>query len=98
MSKKMKYTDVRRIIYNRYHGKCAICGQPVPFKQMTIDHIIPTSKGGDDSFSNMQCACDSCNCMKHYLTNEELMIKVWKVALHNLKNILKIYLKGGASL
>lgn len=95
MSKKMKYTDVRRIIYNRYKGRCNICGDKLSLKEMTLDHIIPISRGGDGSFSNLQCTCDSCNCMKHYLTQEEFMRKLWKVTIYNLKDIIKNYMKGG---
>lgn len=96
MSKNMKYTDVRRIVYNRYHGRCAICGEFVSLEEMTIDLIVPASKGGGKDFANMQCACDSCNCMKHYLTWNEFMRKLWKVTVHNLRNIIKAYMKGGA--
>lgn len=98
MSKNMKHTDVRKAVYNRYNGQCAICGKHITLEEMTIDHIVPTSKGGDGSFSNMQCACDSCNCMKHYLTNEEFFKKVFAVAVRNLRNIFKAYVKGGVSL
>lgn len=96
MSKKMKYTEVRKIVYERYKGKCAICGKSIAYEEMTIDYIIPASKGGGKDFANMQCTCDSCNCMKHYLTMDEFMRKLWKVTVHNLGNILKAYLKGGA--
>lgn len=97
MSKKMKYTEVREIVYRRYNGKCAICGKGIAIEEMTIDHIIPLSKGGDGSFSNMQCTCDSCNLMKHYLTNEEFFRKAFSVVIHNLKNVFKAYMKGGVT-
>ena len=95
MSKNMKYAEVRQIVYDRYKGKCAICGTPVTLEEMTIDHIIPACKGGNKDFSNMQCTCDSCNLMKHYLTMDEFMLKLLKVARHNIKGIIKACLKGG---
>lgn len=98
MSEKMKHIDVRHIVYNRYNGKCAICGKSITYEEMTIDHIIPASKGGGKDLANMQCTCDSCNCMKHYLTNEEFFRKVFVVTIHNMKNIFKAYMKGGVSL
>lgn len=93
MSKNMKYAEVRRIVYDRYDGKCAICGKPISYEEMTIDHIIPKSRGGERFFSNMQCTCDSCNLMKHYLTQEEFYKKLLRVTLHNLHNIFKVYAK-----
>lgn len=98
MSKKMKYSEVRQIVYNRYKGKCAICGKSISLEQMTVDHILPLAKGGDGSFSNLQAACETCNSMKHSLTQEEFFKKIFTVALHNIRNILKAYAKGGASL
>lgn len=96
MSKNMKYSDVRQIVYNRYKGKCAICGKHLPLEDMCISLIIPKSKGGYKEFSNMQCTCDSCNRMKHYLTQDEFFGKILAVALHNMRNILKSCLKGSA--
>lgn len=95
MSKKMKYTEVRRIVYNRYHGKCAICGQNLFLDEMCISLIVPKSKGGGKDFANMQCACEPCCKMKHNLTNEEFLKKMFALAVHNAGKIAKAYLKGG---
>ncbi|MEW6508356.1 MAG: HNH endonuclease [Bacteroidota bacterium] len=39
--------------------KCAYCGRgDLP---LTIDHVIPKSKGGDDSWENLVAACLPCN-------------------------------------
>lgn len=45
---------------------CGICQQPVASsKEMTVDHIIPISLGGEhDAFRNMQLAHDQCNAKK----------------------------------
>lgn len=97
MSKKMKYSEVRQIVYRRYRGKCAICGKNLAPEEMCISLIVPKSKGGGKDFANMQCACDSCNCMKHYLTQEEFLKKLFVLCIHNWKKIFKVYMKGGAA-
>lgn len=96
MSKDMKYSDVRQIVYNRYHGKCAICGQKILLNEMCISLIVPKSKGGGKDFANMQCACEACCKMKHNLTNDEFFRKIIVVVIHNIHNVFKLFLKGGA--
>ena len=34
------------------------------FELMTIDHIVPKSKGGDNSLENLQPMCHTCNSRK----------------------------------
>ena len=93
----MKYTEVRQIIYRRYHGKCAICGRKIVFEDMCISLIVPKSKGGYKEFSNMQAACECCARMKNDMTQDEFFMKILIIALYNIRNIFKSCLKGGAS-
>jgi 5-methylcytosine-specific restriction endonuclease McrA len=50
---------------------CGLCGKPVPMAVKvpealapTIDHIVPVSKGGDDTRANVQLAHFVCNSRK----------------------------------
>lgn len=54
----------KRHIYERQNGLCAYCGQHRNIKYMTVDHIMPLSKGGTDSLDNLQCTCKKCNGLK----------------------------------
>jgi len=51
-----------------YNYKCAICKNTEPFNQfrkyLTIDHIIPLSKGGTNYITNIQPLCFVCNSIK----------------------------------
>ncbi len=59
----------RRNILKRDGHKCAYCGRAdLP---LTIDHIMPRSKGGDDSWENLVAACLPCNNKKSDRTLEE---------------------------
>lgn len=51
-------------IYIRDRGKCQYCAEPVHKHEMTLDHILPTSKGGKHSWDNVCLACRSCNSRK----------------------------------
>lgn len=39
-------------------GKCAFCGAT---NELTIDHVVPRSKGGGSHRENLQCLCGPCN-------------------------------------
>ena len=64
----------RRNILKRDGHKCAYCGRAdLP---LTIDHVIPRSKGGDDSWENLVAACLPCNNRKGNRTPEESKLKL----------------------
>ncbi len=57
-------TDVRRVaIYLRDGMACAYCGATVEDGTtiLSLDHIIPHSKGGNNSESNLISSCKRCN-------------------------------------
>jgi 5-methylcytosine-specific restriction endonuclease McrA len=39
-------------------GRCLCCGSQ---EQMTVDHVIPLSRGGSNAISNIQPLCQGCN-------------------------------------
>lgn len=39
----------------------------------TIDHVVPLSRGGEDTLSNVQLACFICNLVKHDRLLEEVL-------------------------
>ncbi|WP_246281669.1 HNH endonuclease [Fodinicola acaciae] len=50
----------RRAVLQRDRHRCAYCGG----KATTIDHVLPRSRGGRDTFTNCVAACESCNARK----------------------------------
>jgi 5-methylcytosine-specific restriction endonuclease McrA len=55
-------------IFN-YH--CAYCGRSQEEVKLTTDHIVPISRGGDHTVTNIVPACGSCNSKKKNKTLEE---------------------------
>lgn len=51
----------RSMIYKRDRNTCQYCGAT---SRLTIDHVMPKSKGGDDSWENLVVACSKCNTLK----------------------------------
>ena len=48
----------RRDIKEKWDYECAYCGDN---KNLTMDHVVPRSKGGTDFTKNVVCCCHSCN-------------------------------------
>jgi len=64
----------RKNILRRDHYRCAYCGRGDI--TLTLDHIIPKSRGGEDSWENLVAACLPCNNKKGDQTPEEAMMKL----------------------
>jgi hypothetical protein len=58
--KAHKGINKRALIFAR-DGKCLNCGT---IQSLTIDHILPKSKGGSNEFENLQTLCKRCNLIK----------------------------------
>ncbi len=61
----------RQNIYERDHSTCQYCGKRLQRSQLTIDHVLPQSRGGGDSWGNLVVACLKCNVKKGSRTPEE---------------------------
>jgi DNA-binding transcriptional regulator YhcF (GntR family) len=59
--KKKISNDLRKAVFERDLYRCRHCGTHT---ELTVDHIIPESKGGKHSLDNMQTLCHRCNCIK----------------------------------
>ena len=53
--------SVKNDVWNRDGGKCVQCGLS---NGLEFDHIIPISKGGANTYRNLQLLCESCNRQK----------------------------------
>jgi len=63
----------RRRVMKRDGYECGYCGSK---KNLTIDHIIPRSKGGENTWKNMVTCCNKCNNLKDDKSPEQVGMKL----------------------
>jgi 5-methylcytosine-specific restriction endonuclease McrA len=67
MPKRVAFT--RFNVFLRDRLRCQYCGESFPASQLTFEHVVPRSKGGETSWTNIVAACDPCNVKKDNRTN-----------------------------
>lgn len=50
--------QIKDLVWNRDNGQCRECGRN---EKLEFDHIIPYSKGGSNTYRNIQLLCEPCN-------------------------------------
>ena len=68
-----QYRTYKHTLFGLQEGKCNGCEVLFPFRNMTIDHILPRSRGGSDAPDNLQLLCGACNSTKSNRTQEDLI-------------------------
>lgn len=76
---------VKRRIWESQNEKCAYCGQRRGLGCMTIDHVIPLSKGGTNDEENLRCACKRCNKFKDSMMPMEFSNFLHEIFMNNLR-------------
>jgi hypothetical protein len=60
-----------KILFRRDQNLCMYCGKSFLDKDLSCDHIIPTSRGGANTWVNVVAACKRCNHYKQNKTPQE---------------------------
>ncbi|TAF66927.1 MAG: HNH endonuclease [Cytophagales bacterium] len=63
----------RHNIFRRDGNKCQYCGST---QDLTLDHVLPRSRGGLSSWDNLVTACRQCNSKKGDFTPDEAQMKL----------------------
>ena len=61
----------RRNVFLRDSYKCQYCGREGLYSELTLDHVVPRSKGGKLCWKNVVTCCRSCNGRKGSLDSRE---------------------------
>lgn len=84
----------RKNILLRDNYACQYCGERKRPEELTLDHVVPISKGGVDSWHNVVTACKKCNHRKgnHLLeeTNMHLLSKPRKPTLPTYLHLVRL--------
>jgi 5-methylcytosine-specific restriction endonuclease McrA len=75
----MKVRLTRQNIFERDKHTCQYCGKKFKLEDLTIEHILPRSRGGMNSWENLVCACIPCNRKKRDRTPDEASMKLLSV-------------------
>lgn len=65
----------RTQVIEKSNGRCWFCGMYLRPKIVTMDHLIPSHKGGKSTLDNMVAACLNCNHEKGSMSLEEYRIQ-----------------------
>ena len=61
-------------------GRCHWCNRPTPAGELTMDHIVPISRGGKSTKGNLVPACKTCNTQK-----KQLLPMEWEAYLQTIR-------------
>lgn len=67
------YRTQKHTLFGQQEGHCNGCRIAFPFRNFTVDHVIPRSRGGTDHTDNLQLLCGACNSQKGDRTQAELV-------------------------
>lgn len=68
----------RTNIFKRDSNICQYCGRKIEANTLTIDHVVPKSKGGANTWDNLTTACFKCNTKKGNKLLEETGMNLLK--------------------
>lgn len=66
----------RKNVMLRDAHQCQYCGRRPPVRDLNIDHVMPRSRGGPDSWENLVTACRVCNLRKGWRTPDEAAMRL----------------------
>ncbi len=66
----------RKNIFARDENRCQYCGKRFPLSELSLDHVVPRSQGGGNSWTNIVCACTECNKHKGGRRPDEAGVKL----------------------
>ena len=87
---RFSYMSCNRVnVLWRDNHRCQYCGNIFNTEKLTLDHVMPKSRGGDNSWENLVTACKKCNQRKGNKTPSESGMRPIKEPYKPKMNILR---------
>ena len=84
----------RKNILLRDRNTCQFCSRTLPASELTLDHVVPRSRGGRSSWENLVACCYQCNNSKGDRTPEEAGIALARrprpFTLHTSRQLMRL--------
>jgi 5-methylcytosine-specific restriction endonuclease McrA len=84
----------RKNILLRDRNSCQYCGEVLSSTELTLDHVIPRSRGGSSTWENLVACCHECNHQKGNRLPAEVGMKLLRepraFSLHTSRHIMRL--------
>lgn len=84
----------RKNILMRDRNTCQFCARLLPASELTLDHIVPRSRGGESTWDNLVACCHPCNNRKGDRSLEEAGMKLLRrprsFTLHTSRQLMRM--------
>jgi 5-methylcytosine-specific restriction endonuclease McrA len=84
----------RKNIMLRDRYSCQYCGSTLPAGELTMDHVVPRSRGGGSSWENLVACCIPCNNLKGNRTPGEAGMRLARpprpFTLHTSRHLMRL--------
>ena len=84
----------RKNILMRDRNTCQFCARTLPASELTLDHIVPRSRGGESTWDNLVACCHPCNNRKGDRSLEEAGMKLLRrprsFTLHTSRQLMRM--------
>ncbi|MCL2660983.1 MAG: HNH endonuclease [Acidobacteriaceae bacterium] len=92
----------RKNILLRDRNTCQYCNTSLTASELTLDHVVPRSRGGQSTWENLVACCHSCNRKKgnqllHEMNDMRLMREPRPFSLHTSRHIMRMIGSGDAA-
>jgi 5-methylcytosine-specific restriction endonuclease McrA len=88
----------RKNILLRDRYTCQYCVQTFPAGELTMDHVVPRSRGGTSTWENLVACCIPCNNQKGNRTPDEAGMKLYRLprpfTLHTSRHLMRLLGNG----